>query len=329
MTLLPEYRAQLYGAAERRARRRPLPTLARSWPVAVSTAVVIVVAVVAVAMLSHGHAPSAAPSPSPNSRPTATSNQLTGMLGVLRRPQTEADRQAWIPAFFRTFASSGCRAANTPLQCSLRLDRALIRQVLVPGSGYRVGLLPYTGGAAITGVALTLRGPGLDYLAAGPWSDSTTIPTGLSALRSRGLMLSAYIAQGINRGVIVVPDGVARVVLGPVRLTDRSVTRRIAPTAGASAVVHDNVALFQLNGLTMENLRLRASSLKQFFSQGSGRDCRLTLAIYRLVAETHMLWLAPDGKVVNHALIRFPVYVGTRHPAPGTVPLPARCGSSR
>jgi hypothetical protein len=78
----------------------------------------------------------------------------------------------------------------------------------------------------------------------------------------------------------------------------------------------------------MENLELRAASLRQYFSQGSGGECRLTLAIYRLVAETHMLWLAPDGKVVNHALIRFPIYVGTRHPPPGTVRFPARCGST-
>src|SRR5581483_8642758 len=104
-----------------------------------------------------------------------SARQLTGMLGVLRRPQTAADRQTWVPGFFRTFASPGCRAANTPVLCALRLDQALIRQVAVPGSGYRVGLLPYTGAGTIAGVAVTLRGPGINYLAAGPWSDSTTI----------------------------------------------------------------------------------------------------------------------------------------------------------
>ena len=323
MTLLPEYRAQLYSAAERRARRGAL-RLPRLWPVAISTAVAAAVVLVAVAALSHRH-PVSAPT---HSGPTVARNHFTGMLGVMRRPQTKADHQTWVPGFFHTFASKACRAASTPFECTLRLDRSLIRQVIVPGSGYRVGLLPYTSQGKIAGVAVTLRGPGINYLAAGPWIDSTTIPPGVSALRTKGLMLSAYTAQGINRGVIVVPDGVARVVLGPIRLTDRSVTRRLAPTAGASAVVHDNVALFQLNGLTIEHLKLRAGSLHQFFSQGSGSECRLTLAIYRLVAETHMLWLAPDGKVVNHALIRFPIYVGTRHPPPGTVPFPARCGST-
>ncbi len=327
MTLLPEYRAQLYRAAERRARRQPA-ILTRLWPVAVSTVVAIGVAVVAVVVLSHRHS-SSPPSPPSPSAPAASTSQLTGMLGVLRRPQTQADRQTWVPGFFATFASSGCRAANTPLQCSLRLDRPLIRQALVgPGSGYRVGLLPYTGARGVAGVAVTLRGPGLDYLAAGPWSDSTTIPPGVSALRSRGLMLSAYIAQGINRGVIVVPDGVARVVLGPIRLLDRSVTRRITPTPGASAAVHDNVALFQLNGLTVQALKLRAHALRRFFSEGSASGCRVTFAIYRLPAESHMVWLAPNGKVSNHAVIRFAVYVGTPHPAPESTVRDPQCGAT-
>lgn len=323
MTLLPEYRAQLYSAAEHRARRRTVPFV-RVWPVAVSTAVVVLVAVVAVAMLSHRHAVS----PPAHSGPAAPAGSLTDMLGVLRRPQTQADRQTWVPGFFATFASPRCPAASTPLQCTFRLDRPLIREVDLLGSGYRVGLLPYTSKGEIAGVAVTLRGPRIDYLAAGPWSDSTVISPGLSALRTHGLMLSAYVSDGVNRGVIVVPGGVARVVIGPVRLTDRSVTGRIAPTHGVTATVQQNVALFQLNGLTVQDLGLRSDALRRFFSQGSGTACRLTLAVYRLPAEAHMTWLAPDGKVVNHTLIRFPVYVGTHHPAPGTVPFPRRCGSS-
>ena len=349
MTLMPEYRAQLYCAAERRAGRRAT-RLIRSWPVVASTAVAVVV--VAVAALSQRHA-SSAPSTAPTSSvptssvptssaptssgpagssSTASISQLTGMLGVLRRPQTTADRQTWVPGFFTTFASPGCRAANTPAQCTVRLDRPLIRQVVVPGSGYRVGLLPYTSAGtsagAIAGVAVTLRGPGVDYLAAGPWSDSTTIPPGLSALRTRGLMLPTYISDGVNRGVIVVPDGVARVVIGPIRLLDRSVTRRLAPTAGTTAVVHDNVALFQLSGLTVQHLELRTGALGQFFTQGSGKPCSMTFAIYRLPAEAHMVWLAPDGKIVNHARIQFALYVGTHHPASGTTVRDPQCGSN-
>jgi hypothetical protein len=164
------------------------------------------------------------------------------------------------------------------------VDRPLIRQVVAPGSGYRVGLLPYTSAGTIAGIAVTLRGPGIDYLAGGPWRDSTTIAPGLSALRTRGLMVSAYVSDGVNRGAIVVPDGVARVVIGALRLVDRSVTRRVRPTAGVSAVAHDNVAVLGLNGLTVQNLELRSRALRHFFMQGSGPECRLTLAIYRLPA---------------------------------------------
>jgi hypothetical protein len=326
MTLLPEYRAQLYTAAQHRTRRRTA-NLTRLWPVAVSTAVVIVIVVAAVATLSHRHA-SNAPTSSGPAPSTASVAPLTGVLGVLRRPQTDADRQTWVPGFFTTFASPACRAANTPLQCTLRLDRPLIRQVAAPGSGYRVGLLPYTSKGKIAGVAVTLRGPGIGYLAAGPWSDSTTIPPGLSELGTRGLMLSTYISDGVNRGVIVVPDGVARVVIGPIHLLDATTTRRLTPTAGASAVVHDNVALFQLNNLTVQHLELRSRGLRRFFSQGSSQGCRVTLAIYRLPAMAHVVWLAPDGRMVNHALIQFPVYVGTHHPAPGTTVQTPGCGST-
>jgi hypothetical protein len=143
--------------------------------------------------------------------------------------------------FFLTFASPGCPVATT------------------------------------RGLAVTLRGPGVDYLAAGPWRDTTTIPPGLSQLRPQGLMLSAYVSDGVNRGVIVVPDGVARVTIGPVRLVDRSVSARVAPTAGASVTVQDNVPLFQLNGLTVQNLELRTSMLRRFFHAGLGGPCRYEL----------------------------------------------------
>lgn len=326
MTLLPEYRAQLYHAAERRARRRAF-SLPRLWPVAVSTVVAVAVVLIAVAVLSHRHASSPPTHPVP-AAPAVSAGRLTSLLGVLRRQQTEADRETWVPGFFNTFASPGCRAANTPLQCSLRLDRPLIREVDVFGSGYRVGLLPYTRAGQIAGVAVTLRGPGINYLAAGPWSDSTSVPPGLSALRSRGLMLSTYVSDGVNRGVIVVPNGVARIVLGPLRLTERSLTGRIAPIAGATSVVHDNVALFQLSGLSVQKLSLRSAALRHYFTEGSGPPCQITFAIYRLPAESHLVWLAPDGRVLNHSLIQLALYVGMHHPPPGSARLDPRCGST-
>ena len=50
--------------------------------------------------------------------------------------------------------------------------------------------------------------------------------------------------------------------------------------------------------------------------------------MYRLPAETHMVWLAPDGKVVSRILLRFYVYVGTHDPAPGSVVRPPNCSAN-
>jgi hypothetical protein len=335
VSLMPEYRAQLYRAAQQHAgRRRHAP--GAGWPVGVSAAVAVAVALVAVMALHHRHpavpttdrVTSSTTSSTAQPSPEISPPQLLSTLGVLRRPQTEADRQAWIPGFFRTFASGGCREANTPLQCTLRLDRGLIREVVVPGSGYQVGLLPYTGAGATVGVAVTLQGPGIDYAAAGPWSDSTTFPPGLSALRSRGLLLSAYVSDGVDRGVIVVPDGVARVVIGPVHLSDTSLGARVTPTPGASAAVHDNVALFQLNGLSVKGLGLKAAQLGPFFSQGSGSRCQINFAIYALPASATLAWFGPGGRLVNHVRIAFRVFVGTHHPAPGATVRDPSCGAT-
>jgi hypothetical protein len=41
-----------------------------------------------------------------------------------------------------------------------------------------------------------------------------------------------------------------------------------------------------------------------------------------------MVWLAPNGKVINHTLIRFAVYVGIHHPAPDSTVRDPQCGAS-
>jgi hypothetical protein len=102
----------------------------------------------------------------------------------------------------------------------------------------------------------------------------------------------------------------------------------LEPIAGATFTVNQNVALLQLNGLTAQNLELRPGALRRFFSQGSGPLCHMTFAIYRLPADAHMDWLAPNGRVVKHTLIQFPLYVGMRHPAPASTVRGPNCGSS-
>lgn len=311
MTLLPEYRAQLYDAAQRRA-RRPVMRTAGWWPVAVSTAVAVGVVAVAVVAPSHRQA-SSAPA---HATSTSPKQQLLDMLGVLRRPQTEADRQTWLPGYLRRHGRGSC---PRELPCAFTVDRPLVRTVSAAGSRYRVGILPLTSPTGAAAVALTLDGPGV-YHAAGP-------PSGLPGLHTRGVLVSAYVSNGINHGVFAVPDGVARVVIGPVHLLDPTITSGFAPTPGAIADVRDNVAVFQLSGLTEQNLKLHPRALGRYFSRGSGRGCRVTVAIYALPATAPVIWFAADGRLVNHVRINFPVYVGTHHPAAGTTRNPT-CAAS-
>ncbi|MBV9605159.1 MAG: hypothetical protein JO027_08630 [Solirubrobacterales bacterium] len=321
--LMPEYRAQLYDAAERRA-RRPVARLGRLWPVAVSTAIVLAVVIAAVAVLSHGHAPSAPARPGPA---VSFDRQLLDTFAVLRRPQTAADLRAPLPAFLRVSSSPACLGANSArLPCTLKVDPPLIRTVAVPGSRYEVGIFPVNvqSGApplrTLRDVAVTLDGPGVRGAAGtGPW--------GLTSIRTRGLVVSDYVSAGVNRGVFLVPDGVARVVIGPVHLLDPSISTRFAPTDGATAAVHDNVALFQLNGLTVQNLQLHVGKLGRFFREGSGRGCGITFAIYALPATATVTWFAADGQLVNHFRLTLGVYVGTHHPAPGTTTVNPGCAA--
>lgn len=264
--------------------------------------------------------------------------QLIETLGVLRRPQTRADRYSarprgeggLLPSVFRLWTSKACRGAKRSRgPCALQLDTQLIRTVSVPGSGYEVGIFPATARPPTTfsqlgeGVVISLRGPGI-YLA-----DSGPNPTSVDVLRTDGLLLSAYVADGVNRGVMLVPDGVANVALGGFRLTDPSTAARSLPIPSTSATVHDNVALLQLTGLTEKNLQVNPSDLGQFFYQGSGRGCHMGFAIYALPAAAQMSWSDFDGKTVNHATIRLTFYVSTDHPASGTTTRNPACAQAQ
>jgi hypothetical protein len=199
--------------------------------------------------------------------------------------------------------------------CTLKLDKPLIRTVRA-GRGYQVAIFPTTtrSTAAVQrgeGVVITLRGPRI-YLA-----DSGPKPTSVQALRAQGLLLSAYVNSGINRGVILVPDGVSKVTLANFRLLAPSAVR-LDQLPQTTSAVSDNVALFQLSGLTEQSLHLNPQRLGRYFSQGSGRGCRISFAIYELPATAQMSWLNPAGNTIRRTTTDLRLYVGTRHPAPGT-----------
>lgn len=169
---------------------------------------------------------------------------------------------------------------------------------------------------------ITLRGPGI-YLAVSKLS-----PASAQAIRTRGLLLCSYVANGVNRGVILVPDRVVRITLDHFRL--------LGPTAASlgqmpqtTANVQDNVALVELVGLTEQNLHVNPEALGRYFSQGSGRGCQIDFAIYALPATAQMTWLNAAGDTIHRATISFPLYVGTHHPAAGTTAGNPDCAQRR
>lgn len=286
----------------------------------VSVVVALGVAVVAITALSHRHRTSVA-----ESSPVASSRQpLVETLGVLRRPQTLADLLATrpggdggeLPGIFRAPHSPRmCPRRASALPCTVGLDTSLVRAVNV-GNGYRAAIFPTRierstpQALAGEGVVLALRGPGLYII-------TSMTPTSVPVLRDHGLLLSDYVASGVDRGVMLVPDGVARLTLDHFRL--------LAPDAAAlgqvpsiTAPVTENVALLRITGLTERNLHLDPHALGRYFHEGSGRGCQITFAVYSLPATAQMTWLSGGHTSIRRTTINLHLDIGTHHPAPGT-----------
>lgn len=108
-------------------------------------------------------------------------------------------------------------------------------------------------------------------------------PTGLGTIRAHGLALTDN-ARGNARmdGVILVPDGVARITLHPTRLNDDPVNIDPSQFGTATATVHDNVAAFQLPIPTATTSRSAVSGLL-----GASAVAQTT-------------WLDASGHVIKH-----------------------------
>lgn len=308
------------GPPEPAARRRiPLPNIGEVM-VAVSVVAALAIAVLAITTLSHRH-PRAVPGSSPVS---SSRRELLRTLGVLRRPQTKTDLMATrpggeggeLPGIFLIAAGRVCRGrSSSPLPCTLRLDTPLVRAVKV-GDGYRAAIFPAKIERSTAraqrgeGVVIALRGPGL-YIV------TSMTPTSAEALRDHGLLLSDYVASGVDRGVMLVPDGVAQVTLDHFRLLAprRASLGQVPPT---TSTVTDNLALLQITGLTERNLHLNPHALGRYFNQGSGSICQTNFAIYSLPATAQMTWLSPGHTPIRHVTINLQLDIGTHHPAPGT-----------
>ena len=107
-----------------------------------------------------------------------------------------------------------------------------------------------------------MRGPGLYIM-------TSMTPTSTQALRNHGLLLSDYVASGVDRGVMLVPDGVAQITLDDFRLLAprKANLDQVPPT---TSMVTDNVALLQITGLTERNLHLNPHALGRYNTQEIG-----------------------------------------------------------
>lgn len=296
----------------------------------VAIAVAVAVAVVALSALRHtpGHTATAAHRGGASSR-----RQLLQTLAVLRTPQTHAALHGELssaggqplPGFFRFTGTSALpcgEPGRIPPFCFVRLDRSLVRVVRIGRSGYRVWIFPATStradafSPAGAVVAIVLHGPGI--YAAG----NAPPLTGISTLRAQGLLVTAYASAGVDRGVILVPDGVRKVALDDFRLITPKA--EAIPNLTTSATVTDNLALLNLDALTISKLHLNPAD-PGTFSQGSGRLCRTTFAIYALKASAEMTWTETAGNLVRRRIDLY-LYIGTHHPGPrATGPASPRC----
>jgi hypothetical protein len=285
VTILPQLERDLFNAAEKRLRpdapapdrrsgspassfRPRLGRAARGLPVILSVAVAIAVAVLAVVVLGRGHQASQRTTAIGRASPRA---ELIQALGVLRRPQTEADRRG-LERFARELRASpaGFFGPNSKRWGS-ELDRRVARVVKVPFPAWRAEVLiaplrlqrsPISGERPEE-VHLSGWGAGT---ADAPTRDLVSWPPSRSVgqLLAHGLW-GGPVVPGMNRvggvvrgpkdvqdGVLLVPDGVTSIKLGRFTLSQdvgglstKALNVTLARMHG-TGIVHDNIAAFQL-----------------------------------------------------------------------------------
>ena len=276
---------------------------------AASVGIVVVIVVGSLVLLGRGNS---SPRHAAAGRSVAASRAaLIQTLGVLRTPQTRIDRSA-VSAWPYGGGLSG-RACLHGLPC---VDSALVRKARVPPLGYQVTFLPFAsrswrqfpeGGEGLT---IAVHGPHIGSEGGGPVDAAT--------LKAHGLQLFSNVGYGLNLGVIVVPDGVARVKLRALRINGHP-TANTTVIAVTSSPVHENAAVVQIKNLIVGRLGLSWANFPGQFSMNAGRGCRGSYTIFSVPdASALMIWQSPAGRTLRQQTIRFPLYVSTHHPPPGT-----------
>ncbi len=312
MTLLPEVEHALMtaiGEAEpaRRSRgsRRPGRRLLGPAATVAMVCVSLAIFVGALVLLHRGTAPGPSHGAA-SQRPTVASTRgtLLATLGVLRRPEHGPKVELTSLPLFGINPTAPLPGRP---QRHLTLDPALTRTVAPPGFPYGVALLAVREGATRSAPATE----GLDVILSHRHDGSRAIrlplyetgPQSVSSLRSRGVALVP--AGSSNSGVVVVPDGVARVqigprlTLGPLRGGHRlssaiRVPRQITPV---TATVADNVAGFALGPV-------------------SGRVAKGIPVMFGVPVRLQMTWLAADGTVIARPTVPTTIWVHVRSPLP-------------
>lgn len=323
MSILPQLERDLFEAAKERLpaaddpapgvgrHGRLGPTQAARWQrgrltravaglwVLLALVVTVVIAAVALTAFKHGHASS---STAGVGSASSSRQQLIQTLGVLRRPQAKSDLDT--RAYPPNFQIPGPLAHRHPRAPAWlvrwgypELDRPLVR-VVTTVHGDKVSIAPATWQPALPstrraeGLIIAIQDPGSGVTGTGPG------PTSVAALRADGLAVFTYGANDTNRGVVVVPDGVAKVTLGPVRIPLSEIPIIPRPTATTTSAVHNNVAAFQLSGLDVVSPALRSG-------------------LYGVNAVTQMTWLSPTGSVLHQITTNLNLVLNVKHQGPG------------
>jgi hypothetical protein len=326
MSLMPEFREQLTTAAAAGHGRGGLRRGASAAPVAAAVLVAVAIAALALLALRHGSSPGRSTGVASGAPPGAATarGQLQAELGVLRHGTGRTPR-AVIPLVFRPIPHRPKGAHNLDYT---RLDRRLARVVRL--GHYQVGILPTTWrppgrSYRSEGVVASFYGPGVDQQPARiqrrdpvPQSSSSILPAAPSEIARRGLIVDSETAPGIDRGAVVVPDGVAAVRLSALRILRTASTAPVAvAVTPVTDAVRDNVAPLRLTGLTLERLGLSATAVTHRLYMArpavSG-GCRFTFAVYGMPGQARIGWLDASGHVTRTVTTALTVYVTTWSP---------------
>jgi hypothetical protein len=277
--------------------RTPLGAIRRGLPMAAAVAVTVVVVAAILVLGAHrgGASRPASPVAAARGADSPSRRELIASLGVLREAQTARDRSARFRIPGKGPESSAVRnAVDRPLGFP-EADPSLSRVMSLPALQGRFEFLPVTfrpGGSRhrVEGLAAALSLPNNA-------STSQIKPITVGAVRTSGLLL-ATVLDGKSVNALVVPDGVARVTLGPIS-QDRPTPLKASAIATQTLTVRDNLVVLTFTPSTATSRRFRTS-------------------IYFVSAHLEAIWLAADGHVIRRVRMPFQLPVQVRHAGHGT-----------